>query len=200
MKPRKALSLLAVAVALTLAGCSTPTAYIDATDKQENITAGISYADFHGASKALTDDLIASPGFDRADGSRIIVEVGLIENDTMQRIDTDQLTKDVRVSMLKSGKFVTTTAFGEVDATRDARTLQDSKLVDQSTVKGNGKVLAADFHLSGKIIQRDNRLDNGDKRIEYYFQMTLTNLENGLAYWEAQEVVGKVADSDSVSW
>ncbi|ORT48266.1 membrane protein [Vibrio sp. qd031] len=189
-----------VASTLALTGCSTPTTVIDAKDQSSNIVAGLSYADFNGASSILIDDLNASPGFDRADGSRIIVYMGNIENDTMQRIDTDQLAKGLRVKMLRSGKFAMTTAFGEDSATKDFRDLKDSDMVDQSTVNKGQTVIAPDFSMTGKILERTNRLDNGDTRLDYYFQLSLTHLKTGIAYWEGEEVVGKIADGSSVNW
>ncbi|WP_162064053.1 penicillin-binding protein activator LpoB [Vibrio taketomensis] len=195
---------LALALATTtLVGCKTTTSYIDASDDKTNIVAALSYADFSKAANELSDEIIASPLMTHpqaAQGGRYIVYVNDIENDTMQRLDTDQLTKSIRVRMLQSGKFLITTAFGEDDATTKMRQLKDSKMVKQSTVKGNDQVYAPDFSLSGKILQRNATLDNGDTRIEYYFQMSLTNIENGLAYWEGERVVGKVSDGDTVSW
>ncbi|KOO04830.1 penicillin-binding protein activator LpoB [Vibrio nereis] len=195
---------IATTIALaTLSGCKTTTAYIDASDTSTNVVAALSYADFSKAANEMADDitnnkLMTHPQADV--GGRYIVYVNDIENDTMQRLDTDQLTKSLRVKLLQSGKFLVTTAFGEDDATQKMRQLKDSKMVKKSSVKGDNQVLAPDFSLSGKILQRNSSLDNGDTRIEYYFQMTLTNIENGLAYWEGERVVGKVSDGSSVSW
>lgn len=197
---------LAIAVAtavIGLAGCSSTTEYIDASDTATNVVAALSYADFSKAATEMADEIVASKlmTHPRADeGGRYIIYVNSIENDTMQRLDTDQLAKTLRVNLLQSGKFLVTTAFGEDDATKKMRELKDSKMVKQSSVKGDNQVLAPDFSLSGKILQRNSTLDNGDTRIEYYFQMSMTNIENGLAYWEGERVVGKVSDGASVSW
>lgn len=199
----KKMAYAAVFAAMTLAGCSSPTAYIDASDTSTNVVAALSYADFSKAANEMAEEIIASKLMTHpraAEGGRYIIYVNDIENDTMQRLDTDQLTKSMRVNLLQSGKFLVTTAFGEDDATKKMRELKDSKMVKQSSVKGNNQVLAPDFSLSGKILQRNASLDNGDTRIEYYFQMSLTNIENGLAYWEGERVVGKVSDGASVSW
>jgi uncharacterized protein (TIGR02722 family) len=199
----KKFAIAAVFAAMSLAGCKTTTSYIDAADTTTNVVAALSYADFSKAANEMADEIIASKlmTHPQADaGGRYIIYVSDIENDTMQRLDTDQLTKSLRVKLLQSGKFLVTTAFGEDDATKKMRDLKDSKMVKQSSVKGANQVLAPDFSLSGKILQRDSTLDNGDTRIEYYFQMSLTNIENGLAYWEGERVVGKVADGASVSW
>lgn len=189
-------------VALSLAGCQTTTTYIDAEDKTTNVVAALSYADFKSAASSMADELVASPSMTNPEiGGRYIIHISDFTNDTMQRIDTDQLVKSMRVKLLNSGKFLVTTAFnGEDSATREMRKLKDSKMVNQASVKGDGEVYAPDFSLSGKIMQRNASLDNGDTRIEYYFQLSMTNIKNGLAYWEGERVVGKVADGDSVSW
>lgn len=199
----KKIAIAAAVTAMSLAGCKTTTSYIDAADTTTNVVAALSYADFSKAANEMADEIVESKlmTHPQADaGGRYIIYVSDIENDTMQRLDTDQLTKSLRVKLLQSGKFLVTTAFGEDDATKKMRDLKDSKMVKKSSVKGNNQVLAPDFSLSGKILQRDSTLDSGDTRIEYYFQMSLTNIENGLAYWEGERVVGKVADGASVSW
>lgn len=199
----KKMAFAAAITAAVLGGCKTTTAYIDASDSTTNVVAELSYADFSKSANEMANEIIASKLMTHpqaTEGGRYIIYVNSIDNDTMQRIDTDQLTKSLRVKMLQSGKFLVTTAFGEDDATTKMRQLKDSKMVKQSSVKGNNEVLAPDFSLSGKIMQRNSTLDNGDTRIEYYFQLSMTNINNGLAYYEGERVVGKVADGSSVSW
>jgi uncharacterized protein (TIGR02722 family) len=200
----KQIAFSVIAATLILSGCKTSTSYIDASDAKTHITTGLSYADFKTAAHAMSDDIIKSPLLvhsQAAQGGRFILHISNITNDTMQRVDTDQLIKSIRVRMLNSGKFLVTTAFnGEDSMTKDVRKLKDSTMVKQASVKKAGTVLAPDYSLSGKIMQRNATLDNGDTRIEYYFQLSLTNLENGLAYWEGEEVIGKVSGADTVSW
>ncbi|MGL4380531.1 MAG: penicillin-binding protein activator LpoB [Vibrio sp.] len=199
----KKMALAAAMAAIMLSGCKTTTSYIDAADSTTNVVAALSYADFSKAATEMADEIIANKlmNHPQADaGGRYIIYVSNIENDTMQRIDTDQLAKGIRVKMLQSGKFLVTTAFGEDDATTKMRQLKDSKIVKQSSVKGDNQVMAPDFSLSGKIMQRNATLDNGATRIEYYFQLSMTNIDNGLAYYEGERVVGKIADGSSVSW
>lgn len=199
----KKIAIVSAMTLVMLGGCKTTTTYIDAADSKTNVVAALSYADFSKSANEMADGIIESKLMNHPQsdaGGRYIIYVNGIENDTMQRIDTDQLTKSLRVKMLNSGKFLVTTAFGEDDATTKMRALKDSKMVKQSSVKGNNEVMAPDFSLSGKIMQRNSTLDNGDTRIEYYFQLSMTNINNGLAYYEGERVVGKVADGSSVSW
>lgn len=192
--------ILVCLATLILGGCSTATKYIEPTTKKDNIVAGLSAADFNSAAIEMADDIIKSPLMVNPKGERYIVYVNAVTNDTMQRIDTDQLVKTIRIKLLQSGKFIVTTAFNEDNAPKKMRALKDELMVKQSTVKANDQVIAPDYSLTGKIIQRDNRLDNGDTRIDYYFQLTLTNVNDGLAYWEGERVIAKVADGESVSW
>jgi len=197
----KKLIATAVITAVGLAGCATPTTYIDSEDTTTNVAAAITSADFAKAANSMADEIITNKNFVHPKrGERYVLYVSNIDNDTMQNIDTDQLIKSMRTKFLNSGTFFVTTAFGEDSATSDMRELKNSKMVKQSTVKGDNKVLAPDFSLSGKILERQMTLDNGDARIEYYFQLTITNIENGLSYWEGERVVGKVSDSGHVTW
>ena len=38
------------------------------------------------------------------------------------------------------------------------------------------------------------------QQVDYYFQLTITNLETGLAYWEFEEVIVKLGSDDRFSW
>ncbi len=202
---KKTLLILAIASTTAISGCQSTT-YVD-NNKNDIVTMGLSYKDFDGAASKALNDITSSPLLnhpDAAQGGRYIMAISDIINDTSQRIDTDQLTKKIRVGLLRSGKFLTTTAIGlngaEDKMTADVRKLQGSKLVNQATVKGNGTVIAPDFSLSGKIIQRTNKIDRSSQLIDYYFQLTLTQLETGLAYWEGEYPISKKGSNDSVTW
>ena len=121
----------------------------------------------------------------------------------MQRIDTDQLIKKIRSALLRSGKVVTTTAVGvngaEDEMNMKARELRESEEFDQSGVQKKGTLQAPDLSLSGKIIQKNHEV-GGDQQVEYYIQLTLTDLETGLAFWEDETPIIKRGSNDTVSW
>ena len=53
--------------------------------------------------------------------------------------------------------------------------------------------------LSGKMLQRNMKLKSGwfssnDTRVEYYLQMTLTDLKTGLSVWEDEKPIIKEGD------
>ena len=196
---------------LMLGGCaSNSTYYVDQetgrATKQETV-AGLNYRDFADAADKMVQSMLANPRLrhPNADqGAIYIMAVSNILNDTTQRIDTDQLTKKIRIDLLNSGQFMTTTAIGlngaEDAMTEKVRGLKNSKMVNQQTVKGSNEVIAPDFSLSGKIIQRNFTLSRREQEINYYLHLTLTNLKNGLAYWEEEVPIVKQGDGRSVSW
>lgn len=188
---------------LLLAACSTPTRYVDPAADDGPVTLTMDYRDFELAADDAVQDLLASGAVDNPSGERYVMVVSRITNDTMQRIDTDQLTKKIRVSLLRSGKVVTTTAVG-VDGAEDemnmaARELRGSDEFDQSTVQQKGTLQAPDLSLSGKIIQRNHKVED-EQQVEYYFQLSLTDLRQGLAVWENETPIIKRGSDDSVAW
>ena len=196
---------------LVLGGCvPRQTFYVDQdtglATKQKTV-AGLNYRDFANAADEMVKSMLSNPRLRHPNanqGAIYIMAVSNILNDTTQRIDTDQLTKKIRIDLLNSGQFMTTTAIG-LDGAEDAMTqkvrgLKNSKMVNQQTVKGDNEVLVPDFSLSGKIIQRNFTLSSSKQEINYYLQLTLTNLKNGLAYWEGEVPIIKQGDGRSVSW
>ncbi|CAM3618630.1 penicillin-binding protein activator LpoB [Parendozoicomonas haliclonae] len=196
--------------ATLLSGCATKTYYVDQmtgqATKQETV-AGLNYRDFSDAASQMVQSMLNNPRLRHKDadkGAVNILVVSNIINDTTQRIDTDQLTKKIRIDLLNSGQFITTTAVGlngaEDEMSQRVRELKSSKLVNQATVKGNNTVIAPDYSLSGKIIQRNFTLSDDKQEINYYLQMTMTHLETGLAFWEGEVPIVKQGDGRSVSW
>src|SRR5690625_1483830 len=101
---------MAGVAALLLAACATPTTYVDTRDDRGPATMTLDYRDFEMAAGEAVDSLLLSGAVDNPHGGRYILVVSRVTNDTMQRIDTDQLTRKIRVELLNSGRVVTTTA------------------------------------------------------------------------------------------
>lgn len=199
-----------VLASVILAGCASKTYYVDQSTglatKQETV-AGLNYRDFANAADEMVQNMLKNPRLrhPNADqGAFYVLTVSNILNDTTQRIDTDQLSKKIRIDLLNSGQFMTTTAIGingaEDGMSEKVRSLKNSKLVNQQTVKGNNELISPDFSLSGKIIQRNFTLSKNEQEINYYLQLSLSNVKNGLAYWEGEVPIIKKGDGRSVSW
>jgi len=187
-----------------LSSCVTTTQNIDMNNDKEQAVMGLDYRDFQKAAGEAVTSLLQSGVLNKKDGSRYVLAISRIINDTMQRIDTDQLIKKIRVELLQSGKVVVTTAVGangaEDEFAMRSRLLRKSEEFNQNTVAKKGQMIAPDLSLSGKIIQRNIRVDSGTQQVEYYFQLTLTDINTGLAFWEGETVIGKRGSNRSVSW
>ena len=196
-------TVIAALMIVTLAGCASQARYVDPGADNGPVSMGLDYRDFEKAATESVESMLASGAVDNPEGGRYVMVVSRVTNDTMQRIDTDQLVKKIRSALLRSGKVVTTTAMGangaEDEMSMKARELRNSEEFDQSGVQKKGTLQAPDLSLSGKIIQK-NRQAGGEQQVEYYIQLTLTDLKTGLAFWEDETPIIKRGSADSVSW
>ena len=202
---------IAFVASIGLTGCSKTTVvnltdpgYTTSPQTGGETTMGLDYRDFEYSAKQAIDSFLGSP-LSRKPGSNApwIMAVSRIVNDTTMNIDTDQLVKKIRIALLNSGRAIVTTAVGadgpEDKMSAEVRKLRDSGLFNQTTVAGDGTMVAPELSLSGKIIQRANTV--GDKQqVDYYFQLTMTNIDTGLAYWEFEEVIAKLGANRTFSW
>ena len=167
-------------------------------------TFGLDYRDFEYSAKQAVDSFLNSP-LSRKPGSNApwVMAISRIVNDTTLNIDTDQLVKKIRIALLNSGRVITTTAVAaggpEDSMSAQVRELKDSDLFNQNTVAKRGTMVAPELSLSGKIIQRTNKVGS-KQQVDYYFQLTTTNIKTGLAYWEFEEVIAKLGSNSKFSW
>ncbi len=187
------------------AGCTTPTTRIDTRNDRGGQVAAIDYRDLQETADVMLQSLFRSGRLDRADGQMYVMAVGKIKNDTMQRLDTDTLTSYITEELMNSGKVMVTSAMAAsadnrdemIDAVRSAR--GDAEF-NQATVAAQGQLVAATHSIYGKIIQRELRMDNGDKQIEYYFQLRIVDVATGLQWWQKQHMIGKRTDRRTATW
>jgi uncharacterized protein (TIGR02722 family) len=200
--------ILALAGAFVLAtvftGCESIPKNIDVQNDDGHAVMGLDYRDFQKAANTLVQSLLASGQLKKASGERYVVTTGKIINDTMQRIDTDQLMASIEESLMNSGQVVMTSAVGAGDGTDNmvyhVRELRNSDEFNQNTIAQKGQLVAPELSISGKIIQRDVRYERNKTQVEYYFQLRVTNIANGLRFWQKNEIIGKRGSSKSVSW
>ena len=191
--------------ALLLAGCvKTGTEYVDTADDRGEAVMALDYRDFQQAAGEMVESMLTSGAVVDPDGGRRVLMIGRITNDTMQRIDTDQLLRPIRADLRRSGKVVVTSAVGlqgpEDRSSMAVRELRDSAEFDQRTVAGEGQLIAPDSSLSGSILQRVITMDDGSDQVEYYFELALTDINTGLVLWEEQRLIVKRGSGETVSW
>lgn len=197
-------AVLLLLLATLLGGCAQRTRIIDPETDTADTTLGLDYRDFERAAMAATDSMLSSGIINQPRDQPYIMAVSRITNDTMQRIDTDQLVKKIRIALLQSGKVITTSAVsgdGSQDVLVDqVRQNRDSDEFREDSKIAKGELISPDLSLSGKIFQRNLRQDEDTQQVEYYFQLTLTNLRNGLAVWEGETPIIKRGSNKAVSW
>ena len=189
MKKNLLLSLMAAVLPLIAGGCGTQAHYIQTGGRESVVTvSGINIQDFIQAANTATSDLLASGALDKVANPPAVLAISRIVNNTGQQIDTDLLTKKIRVALLNSGKAQTTTTMGLGGTSEDpmAKGLQQ-----ESEFKSDQKVTRTpDFTLSGKIIETVARTGNTSQST-YSFQLSLTDPKSGLAVWEGEKEITK---------
>ena len=201
-------NLAVLSLTAALAACAAPpvaTQRVDARNDRTPIGMGLDSRDFEQASLSMVRDMLASDRLQpRPDGQPRVMAISRITNDTTLRINTNELLQTIRRELSNSGRIVTTTAVGlggpSDPLAAQTRQLRQSGEFNQRTVAERGQMVAPDLSLSGQIVQRTNRVDGGMQRIDYSFQLTLTNIRTGIAVWEGQEIISRVGDARAVSW
>ena len=107
-------SLLAAGL-LSLSGCQTPrdAKYIESGGASTVVTLDqINIQDWNRAADAMVASLLSSGVLERVPEQPAVLAISRIVNNTQQQVDTDSLTKKIRVALNQSGKVITTTTLG----------------------------------------------------------------------------------------
>jgi penicillin-binding protein activator len=197
MKKTILLSLLAAALPFVVGGC-TSAHYIQTGGRESVVTVGsINIQDYIQAANSATSDLLASGALDKVSNPPAVIAISRIVNNTGEQIDTDLLTKKIRVALLNSGKAQTTTTMGLGGTSEDpmAKGLQQEAefKADQQTTR------TPNFTLSGKIIQLTAK-SGSTSQSTYSFQLSLTDAKTGLAVWEGEKEITKQGTRSAVGF
>jgi len=203
---RKIILNLIASFGILIAGCTAKTVNIDVVHDDGKAVMALDYRDFDQAASAMVQSMVGSGALKKPGGGRYVVTTSRIINDTMQRIDTDQLMAKIEEELLNSGQVVMTSAIGSTSdgMVYDVRNkTRDSGVADEfnkDTVAAKGQLIAPQLSISGKIFQRNLRYDKNRQQVEYYFQLKVTDLTTGLRYWQKETLIGKRGSNKSVSW
>jgi uncharacterized protein (TIGR02722 family) len=191
-------------IGILITGCATETTTIDVVHDDGKPVMALDYRDFAQAASEMLQSMLSSGAMKKPGGGRYVVATGRVVNDTMQRIDTDQLMAKIEEELLNSGQVVMTSAVGGKGASdqlvHETRKLRDSEEFDQNTVGAKGTLIAPELSIAGKIFQRNLRYDNNRQQVEYYFQLQVTDLKTGLRFWQKETIIGKRGSNKSVAW
>lgn len=202
------LPILAMSFILMMifSGCSTKTQYVSLEDSKEYTTTGLDYHDIENAAQQSIKSLLNSNYAKNINSTRPkVLVISDVINDTMQTIDTEQLTRKISRDMRNSGKFILTLAMGGSGVSKDnmintSRNARNNDEFNQYTTIEKGELIAPELSLSGKIVQKNTKVDSSTQRIDYYFLLTLTDLKSGLVLWDNEVNIIKVGSNKNVAW
>lgn len=180
----------------------TQVSYVTKENKKKPISLALEYEDFKKAAMSLTEKLLKSKALYHPQGGRYVISVATIKNDTTQQIDVDQLLSDIKTALLNSGKVVISSAVSTTDyetMLKEIRKLRGSEEFNQRTLPGKYSLIAPDYLLSGKIIQRVY-YSGSKKYVDYYFILKLIDVSSGLIVWEGKEVIRKEGSANLATW
>ena len=192
-----------LAIVVAFIGCADKTEYVNLENSKEYTSTGLDYHDIQDAAQKSIDSLISSKYAKKisSDKPKVLVISDVI-NDTMQHIDTAQLTRKITREMRNSGKFVLSLAMGasEDSMIHTARKARNNDEYNQYTTIEKGELIAPELSLSGKIIQKNTKISSGKQRIDYYFLLTLSDIKSGLVLWDDEVNIIKVGSNKNVAW
>lgn len=196
-----ALALTTASAALLLAGCASKNdaRYVDSQGPQTIVSLNqINIQDWNAAADRLVAKLLASNVLERAPELPAVMAVSRIRNNTGVQVDTDNLTKKIRVALLDTGKVVTTTTLGPDGKVEDPMAAEVGAM--NAFMSGQKqKTVLPYYTLSGKLL--DDVVTSGSTRqVTYTFQLSLTTVKDGLAVWEGEEQITKQGQRSSVGW
>jgi uncharacterized protein (TIGR02722 family) len=197
MKTKLLLPLIAVALPVFVTGCATDAHYVETGGRESVVNLHqINIQDYIQAANSSVQELLASGALDRVSAPPAVLAMSRIINNTGQQIDTDLLTKKIRIALLQSGKAVTTTTMGLGGTAEDP--LAKGMQQENEFTNDQKATRLPDFSLSGKIIETLARSGN-TKQATYSFQLSLTD-KSGLAVWEGEKEITKQGTQPTVGF
>lgn len=200
---RSLIASAALAPALFLVtGCETTSneaKYVDSKGKDTVVSLDqINIQDWNQAAEQMVASLITSGVLERAPVQPSIMAISRIVNNTQTQIDTDSLTKKIRVALNQSGKVVTTTTMGLGGAAEDPLAKDAGEMATMMAGKKQTTTLPY-YTLSGKLLEDRARAGNV-RQVTYTFQLSLTTVKDGLAVWEDEKQITKQGKKPSVGF
>ena len=197
----KKLLIAAGVLALAFSGCKQGAQYEDAGGSRTVVSLDkVNIQDFANAADFLVQSLLRSGAFAELSksGTKPVIAISGVRNDTSGNFDTDQLTKKIRIAILNSGKAEISTTVAAGGRAEDALA-RELKQQDDFAAGRDNLPKVPQYTLSGKILE--DRASAGDvKQTSYTFMLTLTRVGSGTSIWEEEKTITKQGEKDSVGW
>ena len=178
---------VSLAMVALVAGCTTRQPYGRADDTELVTSARIDIQDFEDAAMSLSESLLDAGILGRG-GERSLILVSVFVNDTSMQVDRDRLLKQIRITLNRAGVAY---AMSEDPVAQQEQAVREF-VSDRESPK-------PDYTLASKILE--DRVSLGEtNQIAYFFQMTLTEIDTGIAVWEEEQRIVKQSKRTSKTW
>jgi penicillin-binding protein activator len=185
------LGLTAVATVATLSSCG-PKAFTkgeyDDVERENNMNDLWSETDMQKVVHDLVQGMVSHQSISNARKPPIVM-VTKLQNKTNEHIDTQNIMDMVRVELSRGGRV----AFVDKEAREDVAeeyNYQNSGMVSDTTKKGPGGQIGADYIINGRI---DSNVQEVGKNKSVYYKVTLnlTNLRTNIVEWSDYKQIRK---------
>jgi len=158
----------------------------------------INAQDFSRAANQLVTDLLGSGSLTQAPLQPAILHIGEIRNDTQTYFDTDLLLQGMKRDLLASKKVRISTTAGPEGKIADSYADTVRKELGADGDKQINR-LRPYFSLSGKIIEETSRVEKVTQK-DFYFLLTLTELNGGTGVWFGRELITKQGSRGAIGF
>ena len=197
MAAKRLVPFLALAVALILSGCVTPSRTVQRTsaDTQTDLSGRWNDTDARLVAEEMIDDMLGRPWLDRFSSNENrepVVIVGSVRNRSAEHIDTSVFVKDIERELINSGmvRFVATSE--ERSEIRDERMDQQTQ-ASEETIARLGEETGADFMMQGSISSTVDAVE-GERAVFYQVDMELIDIQTNEKVWIGSKEIKKIIE------
>jgi len=186
---------------LCTVGCASHSkvGYIESAELRTT-SADFGASDLQQVAVKMVDSLLSFPPIVQLTSTRRpILSIDRVKNKTMQHIDTESITDQIRSKLIQSGRFRFIDRTTDDAAIDEIKTQQESGLVKKSSQLKFGTQSGAEFLVTANLSEITQR--NGDlKEVYYKFTMNLKNLKTGILEWSDEKEIRKLSERSTFGW
>jgi uncharacterized protein (TIGR02722 family) len=202
MQKTNLFAVTAISMLLFLAGCMASTKNLGPEDEY-HYDATYDFSDKKQIVERLVTPLVTAPVFPVQDSKPILIVYPVV-NETSEHISTGGITDEIRMKLLKSGKFRFINERQRENIQKETG-YQNQGYVDPAMRIEQGRQLGADYILSGTLrsIKKEQpkqwRLFKKE-RIYYSLDLSMTDLKTGEIVYADQAELAREASQPIIGW
>ncbi|QTA78036.1 Peptidoglycan-synthase activator, LpoB-like [Desulfonema limicola] len=200
--PKTIIFLSIILICFITVSCQTTTRNIS-TSEEMHYDEAYDFSDKKKIVDSLVEPLLAQSPLSEDNSKPVIIIYG-IANDTSEHINTSGITDDIRLRLLKSGRFRFVNETQRDNIAKETG-YQYSGAVDPSTQVALGRQLGAKYMLSGTLRSIEKEEGRGirvtKKSLRYYsLNLELTDLKTSLITWADSVELAREASRPIIGW